>query len=99
MGGMRPPIVTPLSRGGHSHKGLSQVKGSQNIIFIMLYMFLSWTKGLTQVRSSAHEKRVLQQLALNVHVKPFKLYSLHYVYIYICFICIYEVGRLLSIIR
>ena len=31
---------------------------------------MSWTKGLTQVRTSAHDKRALQQLALNVHVKP-----------------------------
>ena len=29
-----------------------------------------WTKGLTQVRTSAHDRRALYQLALNVHVKP-----------------------------
>ena len=33
-------------------------------------VFLSWTKGLTQVRTSAHDKCALQQPALNVHLKP-----------------------------
>ena len=33
--------------------------------------FFSWTKGLTQVRTRAHDKRALEQLALNVHVKSF----------------------------
>ena len=39
-------------------------------------IFLSWTKGLTQIRTSAYEKRV--------HVKPF---SVQFNQLYICAFC------------
>ena len=45
-------------------------------------MFLSWMKGLTQVRTSAHDKQALKQLALNVHINLYRyIESVRIVYV------------------
>ena len=61
-------VMVLVTLGGFG-KGLFQQQSLDDLLFkgglLMICLFLSWTKGLTQVRTSAS----IKQLALNMHIK------------------------------